>query len=289
MVKGTGFLSLLTYSGYRKDVLFLLLERQRTLTEIKDYFNVKSPEICPRLSELEDSGLIIKTDGAYELTPFGEVLTKQLKPLLDSIQAMESNKDFWDRHDVSTIPDSLLDKIGQLKDCNVSKLESYKIGGSHIGFLKNVGNSESFRGVTSVLNPQWVDLFSELSGLNVSIEIIITAEIFEAIKLNYPEQLKEYLKNPNAHIYVSDDDLRIGISTISGRGWTFFSMALNNKFTGDYDTQTDLQGYRQEAFKWGEELFKHYKENAVEVPRIQEVNKFVFSDEINEELGLDYL
>lgn len=96
MVKSNGLLGILTMSEYRKDILFLLLERPWTLSEIKEHFDVESPEIIPRLNQMEKYGLITKQDGLYSTTPFfGKVLAKKYKPLLDTIQAMESNSSFW--------------------------------------------------------------------------------------------------------------------------------------------------------------------------------------------------
>lgn len=278
MAKSAGLLDILAKSEYRKNVLFLLLDNPKTLSEIKEFFDVKSPEIIPRLNELEDGGVILKQNGLYSITPFGKVLAKKYKPFLDTIKSMESNKEFWEEHDISIIPEELLNKINKLKDCHVKRLNSCKIDGSHTEFLENTENASSFWGITSVLKQPWVTLFEKLSKFMIPIEIIVTQEIYEEIKLCYSESLEEGLKNPNAHLYISDSPLKIGVSAVCGPGWQFFSMALHTK-TGIYDNNNDLQGYDPESFEWGEELFMYYKGKAEEVQRGQVVNKYIYTPE----------
>ena len=94
-MKSEGLLSVLTYSEKRKDILFLLEESPKTLSEIKDYFNVKSPAILPRLKELEDANMILKQEGLYQLSSLGKVSFIHYKSFLDTLAAIEVNDDFW--------------------------------------------------------------------------------------------------------------------------------------------------------------------------------------------------
>ena len=107
----SNLLSLLTASDKRKDTLFLLREKPRTLSEIKGHFDVRSPEILPRLKEMEAAKMITKQDGLYSLAPLGRVAAMYYKPLLDTLDAIESNERFWGEHDLSAIPPELLFRI----------------------------------------------------------------------------------------------------------------------------------------------------------------------------------
>jgi len=46
-MKSSGLLSVLTFSEKRKDLLFFIEEEPRTLSQIREYFKVSSPEISP--------------------------------------------------------------------------------------------------------------------------------------------------------------------------------------------------------------------------------------------------
>jgi predicted transcriptional regulator len=103
-LKSSGLLSILTFSEKRKDILFLLQENPRTLSDIKDYFDVRSPEILPRLKEMEAANMIVRRDGMYYLTSLGRVSAIYYKPFLDTLTAIEANEDFWRDHDLISIP-----------------------------------------------------------------------------------------------------------------------------------------------------------------------------------------
>ncbi|MDP4228598.1 MAG: ArsR family transcriptional regulator, partial [Bacteroidota bacterium] len=148
-MKSSGLLSILTFSEKRKDILFLLQENPRTLSEIKDYFDVKSPEILPRLKEMEAANMIIRQEGMYKLTSLGKVSAIYYKPFLDTLTAIETNEDFWRDHDLSAIPDTLLNRIQELKECKVMRDEHEHIYDTHKAFVENVLSSTRFIGFTS--------------------------------------------------------------------------------------------------------------------------------------------
>lgn len=83
----------------RRDILFLLYESPKTLSEIKEHFNVTSPQILPYLKEMKDANMIIKKDGTYQLTSLGKVATIYYRPFLDTL-ILEANEDFWRIHDL---------------------------------------------------------------------------------------------------------------------------------------------------------------------------------------------
>ncbi len=76
-------ISVLTFSEKRRDTLFLLLREPMTLSEIRNYFNISSPEILPRIKELEVKNLIraLLTVGEY---PKSSVIQKYIKWLINT-------------------------------------------------------------------------------------------------------------------------------------------------------------------------------------------------------------
>jgi len=139
-------------SEKRKDVLFYLhYEGPKTLTEIKDQFNVSSPDILPRLREMEKFNLITRDEkSVYHITQTGSILAGKYKPLLDTIQVFEGHDGFWNTHDLTPIPYYLLDRIQELKECRVIKEEQGYVYDTHREFVKNVSSSKKFKGITTV-------------------------------------------------------------------------------------------------------------------------------------------
>ncbi|MDI3485283.1 MAG: hypothetical protein PWQ50_503 [Methanolobus sp.] len=142
-MKSKGLLSILTFSEKRKDILFLLEEKSCTLSDIKDYFNVSSPEISPRIKEMLEHNLIEKTDKDYQITPIGKAIIHHFRPFLDIIETIEKNESFWEEHYLDDIPQHLLNDLIALKECNVVSGSIENIYESHKIFVENLLKSST--------------------------------------------------------------------------------------------------------------------------------------------------
>ncbi len=261
-MKSSGLLSILTFSEKRKDILFLLRENPRTLSEIKDYFDVRSPEILPRLKEMEAANMIIRQEGMYQLTSLGKVAAIYYKPFLDTLTAIETNEDFWRDHDLSAIPDVLLNRIQELKECRIVRDEHEHIYDTHKAFVENVLSSTRFMGFSSIFLPSHPSMFLELARRSVPSSIIVTPNVFFKIKSEHNAEIEEFLKfkHTSFHVY---DNAKIAF-VVTDR---FLSLSLFFK-NGTYDPRIDLIGFDSSSIKWGEDLFKYYKENSIEIKNL---------------------
>ena len=261
-MKSSGLLSILTFSEKRKDILFLLQENPRTLSEIKDYFDVRSPEILPRLKEMEAANMIVRQDGMYHLTSLGKVSAIYYKPFLDTLTAIETNEDFWRDHDLSAIPEMLLNRIQELKECRIVRDEHEHIYDTHKAFVENVLSSTRFMGFSSIFLPSHPPMFLELARRSVPSSIIVTPNVFFKIKSEHGAEIEEFLnfKHTSLHVY---DNAKIAF-VVTDR---FLSLSLFFK-NGTYDPRIDLIGFDLSSIKWGEDLFKYYKENSIEIKNL---------------------
>jgi predicted transcriptional regulator len=258
-VKSSGLLSILTFSEKRKDILFLLEESPKTLSEIKDYFDVRSPEILPRLKEMEEATMIVRQDGMYRLTCLGKVAVVYYRPFLDTLTAIEANGDFWSNHDLDAIPETLLNRIQELKDCRIVKNEHEHIYDSHNSFIDNVSSSTYFMGFTSIFLPRFPAMFLELARKNIPVSIIVTPNVFFKVKNEHGADIEEFIKFKNTSFHVYDNaKVSFGVTD------RFLSLSLFFK-NGTFDPRSDLVGFDSSSIKWGEDLFKHYKENSIEI------------------------
>lgn len=261
-VKSNGLLSVLTFSEKRKDLLFLIQESPRTLSEIKEYFNVRSPEILPRLKEMENSNMIYRQEGMYWLTPLGKVAAMYFKPFLDTLSAIEANEKFWKEHDLTALPETLLNRVQELKECRVVRDEHEYIYDSHKSFIENVLSSTRFMGFASIFLPNYPPLFLEMARKGIPISIIVTPNVFFKLKSEHSTEIEEYLEYKNTSLYVYDN-ARVAF-VVTDR---FTSLSLFYK-NGTFDPRNDLVGFDSSSIKWGEDLFKHYKESSIEIKNL---------------------
>ena len=258
-MKSEGLLSILTYSEKRRDILFLLEESPRTLSEIKDYFNVKSPEILPRLKEMEDANYDPQTGRPVSAVLSREGFSQILQAFSRHPYSYRSKYDFWRNHDHDAIPDTLLSRIQELKDCGIVRNEQEHIYDSHKSFMENVMSSTQFRGFASIFLPNFPEMFLGLARKNIPISIIVTPNVFYKVKNEYSAEIEEFIKFKHTSFYVYDNaKISFGVTD------RFFSLSLFFK-NGTFDPRSDLVGFDSSSIKWGEDLFKHYKEKSIEI------------------------
>ncbi|WP_177188042.1 helix-turn-helix transcriptional regulator [Methanolobus profundi] len=261
-MKSKGLLSILTFSEKRKDILFLLEEKPCTLSDIKDYFNVSSPEISPRIKEMLACNLIAKTDKNYQITPIGRAIITHFRPFLEIIETIENNESFWEDHYLGDIPQKMLDDLRDLKDCKVLSGSIENIYESHKIFTENISRSSHLKGVSSIFIPTYPDFVVGMAERNVPTSLILTEKVFNKVRDEHRDKLEFYLKSPNTELFVVDD-VKIAFVVTD----VFFSMSLF--FNPEaYDPRDDLVGYDPSALKWGSDLFDHYKEMSTKITSI---------------------
>ncbi|WP_440952946.1 helix-turn-helix transcriptional regulator [Methanococcoides sp. FTZ1] len=229
------------------------------MSEIREFFNVSSPEISPRLKEMEAANLIFKNEKEYYITPIGRVAAKYLRPLVDTLESIEKNEKFWKEHILDDIPQHLLDRISELGECTIHEEGIENIYDSHKEFLDNIARSKKVFGVSSIFIPIYPEFFANLAKNNVPTSLILTRNVFEKVRNEYTEIMQAYLDSDNTRLYLIENSRVAFVATDR-----FFSMSLFFK-NGTYDPQRDLMGTGETITTWGKDLFEHYKKEAREI------------------------
>lgn len=259
-MRSRGLLSVLAFSEKRENILFLLLEEPRTLAEIKSYFNVSSPEIIPRIKEMETKNLICKDNKHYVLTPIGKVVARFFQPLVNTLHVIEENEEFWKKHMVEAIPQHFLERIGELGTCRLVENRLENMYEPHTEFFENIAKSEFVMGVAPIFNPAYPSFFLQLAQRKVHIALILNKNVFEKVKKEYEDTLQGFLDCNNASLHIIYGDIKLAFVVTNN----FFSLSLFFK-NSTFDAQRDLICFDKSALKWGEELFNYYKERSEQI------------------------
>ena len=98
-------------SPQRLSILFKLLEKESTPTEMAKKLDSTKQEIHRNFTRLTESGLIEKNlDGKYLLTTFGEVVCTQVPTLV----FLSQNRKYFEEHSFGEIPHKFKMRCGQL-------------------------------------------------------------------------------------------------------------------------------------------------------------------------------
>ncbi len=114
-------LRLAACSDLRRAIIISLQTGKKPLSELRGDLGVSSTTAIHALRELEKDNLIFQDETRdYALTKIGEIIALKLSDFIDAIEALKKHEDFWLTHDLSGIPEPLLEKIGDLNNSVVS-------------------------------------------------------------------------------------------------------------------------------------------------------------------------
>lgn len=251
-------LCFISSSEKRENIILLLLKKQLSLTEIKDYFGVSSPEILPRLKELETRNIICKDRDGYHLTSIGFVIGKKLRSMVKVLHVIEENRKFLSGHDLTPIPEAFLDRIGELGKCEI--LESH-MNMSEINdrLVKNLSSSRIIKGISCIFDHSYPELFLRLKLNGTAVSIIMTKNVYDMTKNDHAKEIKEFLGFDDAKLYYIEENVKMAMLAADN----FLSMSLYRDER--FDSQCNLISVEESAINWGEELFEHYLRKAIEV------------------------
>ncbi len=255
-------LNLFINSEKRCRVILILNRNSKNLTELSKIINITPSNLSSQLRKLECEGIVKSKNGIYSLTESGILIKELLSGFVSGIKIIEKYEDFWNEHDISPIPNSLLKRIYELKDCEVVKNSSECIYELHEEFIRNIELSHNIYGISSVYHPNYPLMFLKLAKGSKDIHLILTEKVFNKVKEKNPEELGEYLKLNNAKMDVIED---AKLAMVVSDRFLYLSLYFKN---GVYDMSKFLISYDKNALMWGKELFNYYLTKSKEINEI---------------------
>jgi predicted transcriptional regulator len=259
MVKRS-LLDITTMSSIRKELLLYLEAGPRSLTEIREYMDITSPEVSPRLKELVEHGLVSVEDKRYMLAPMGKVLVSHLRPFVRTIDLFEKYPEFWESHDLSGIPDVMLGRIHELSHCQYIEDTPENIQLTKGEFENIVLNSKFIYGVSNVFDESMPGLFLKVFRKKIPVSVIFSGPVMGIINKKFVEMFLKYSRHDNIDVYLMAEEMKTSFILTD----THLYLSLFYK-SGRHDLQSNLVGTDPEALKWGKDLFEHYKALSVKV------------------------
>ena len=244
---------LVACSDLRRDIVSILVEGKKPLSEIRDRLGVRSSTAIHALRELEKENIILQyEDRDYGLTQIGEIIARKVVDLTDTIDVLKKHEEFWLTHDLSGIPEEFLEKIGLLKDSYLIKIDSLSL--PHKYFTDLLERSTCIKGVSPIFFEDYPNVFSKLIEKGVSIELILTEPVLKRVTELVGENRIKKIKNIKIYLI---DDVKIAFTVTD----VFLSIGL---FTNDgrYDVTMDLVSESKHALKWGMDLFEYFKKKS---------------------------
>lgn len=253
-------MDIVTLSGIRKELLLYLDDGPRSLAEIRERFDITSPEVSPRIKELIEHHLIKFEAKKYHLTTVGKIVVKNFKPFMYTNDLFDKFFDYFCTHNLDVIPDHLLYRLYELHNSVYIEDEANDMSRTEKELMRLLENAQWILGATPVFKDSFPELFLTEAQKNKPVSIVVNKSIYNKLKKDYPYFIDNFPQYSNSNLYVSNND--IGIAYIVTNELLFFSSYYNN---GKYDFQGNLVSNDITAIKWGRDLFEYYQSNAIKI------------------------
>ena len=241
-------------SGMRTSLLLTIYKTPKRLDDLRNELKKPSATILHGLKELENVNLVKKTQKNYELTSKGYLLTTTMIKLLDNWYAINKSRIFWNNHDLSGIPDSVLKNIYLLGDAEYVNSTTSDLSSAFNTYIKLIANAHKLKIIMPIYSENhFKHLIKLLKGDKLErLELIVNKDILKTIKENefFNEEL---IKNKKVKVKCVKQNLNLFL-TYSEK---FMSLTLFFK-DGHYDDSQILIGKDKNALKWAFNLFSSY-------------------------------
>ncbi|WP_406657636.1 winged helix-turn-helix domain-containing protein [Methanolobus sp. ZRKC2] len=248
-------------SEKRKNTLLMLMEGPATIDEIKESLTGTTSAIMAQVKILLEQRLIENEEDEYRLTSVGKIVMKKIKPLTETLNVVEDNKDYWDSRNLNAVPEFLLDRLGDLGSVLVHEPDLnhlFEPPKELLTSLKTTKNASTFY---SYFCPTCPCNYAELAKREVQYDLILTKPVYERLLDEYTEQHDAMMEARNSNIYICNDDtVKLGALSITD---DLMLIAFFNK-QGIFDHKKVIS-FEESARKWGKDLFLYYKENSEKI------------------------
>jgi predicted transcriptional regulator len=246
-------------SRLKVQILLALLEKQASLSELRDITGSTSQALIPKIRSLENQIFVQSKNYAYLLTPLGKIVADNVAGYVNIMAGIDQHREFWASHDLSGLPMECLVKIGDLQNSEVELDTQVDIMQVYSHFLKIVREGEYIHGISSIMSPGIAETVATRIVQGADVELIVNEDVILMLgKEPYIGQVKHLTKFPNFKVYLLRGALKIGITVTN----EYLSLGLYKINSNVYDSSTDLFSRDPRAVAWGEEVFKYYRNKA---------------------------
>lgn len=238
-------------------IIISLSEGGKTLTELREVTDATSQTLLPKIRFLEGVHYIQNKDGAYYLTPQGNVISSQVQDHIRAGYLFSKDPNFWYTHYLEALPAPFLRDIGDLCNSTVVETSNTDIFSVLDCFFEMVKDAERISVVSSFMSHNHADALIAKVKEGVPVEMVVNTEIAEELRKEpFLSKIKEAKEYNHFRVYVAPTPLDLGLTVTDAT--LSFGLCRNDDFK--YDISSDLIATDSQALSWGNRLFSYYRE-----------------------------
>jgi predicted transcriptional regulator len=210
---------------------------------------------------LEEHYLVDHYKDAYELTTIGKLIVNDMKPLVDTLEVMDVDIGYWGTHNLNFVPPHILKRISELGRCEVI---SPSIESVHDAHRIMVQSSKKYHyAITTFLYPHFRDIFSQILSEGADMYIIISQSLFDKLKIDNYNDIKELLNNDLVHFYLYPKKMGL-LAFVYNEQMVMITLLTCNGSVSNKHILCENPG----AIDWAKEVFDYYLKNSLPIIEI---------------------
>ena len=252
-------LQILACSDLRKSLAEALRNGESlTLSQLSERVGASSPAAVHALRELAKEHVTYQDEKRnYLLTNIGEIVMRKLEDINKGLNALSKHRQFWLEHDLSGIPNNLLDRIGCLEDSEVissTTTDLFKVISIYNMLLEN---AKQVRGVTPFFTEDMPASFQKMMAKGGDTELVFTSEVLDAVLEHVDRSLLKEALQTNLKFFTIERAPSVAFTV------TDYFMSIGfYRHDGAYDWSKEILSYSEDSLSWGSSLFQYYVEQA---------------------------
>jgi predicted transcriptional regulator len=250
-------------SDKRTNVLLLLQNCPQEINYLLESLETIRNAILPQIKILEEHNLVTHYGETYELTSIGKMIVDMMRPLIDTTEILDVDIDYWGTHYLNFIPHHLLSRIGEIGKPTVVSISPVDQYDTRKLYLEKSKESKFQYSVTTLLYPNYHDIFTYLIENNLKTHLIVSETLFEKIRTDYHANFKSYIKTDVINVYVYKKKMDFLFFTYD----EFFTNLYLLKSNKEFDTRF-IRFDNKNAIKWAEELFDYFLKDSVQITEL---------------------
>jgi predicted transcriptional regulator len=195
--------------------------------------------------------------------PYFLLIVDRMSPLLRTVGALGADIDYWGSHILDFITYHLLERIGEIGECNTiipAVPETHYILKK---FQESSKNSGVLYSINTFFHPNFVDIFADLVRNNVEIHFILSQDLLDDMTDNYNKIFSSLIDTNKFHFYLHPKDL--GFMSL---GVNKYHLMLTSLQTDGFFDNKRILCNSQTAVEWGIDIFNHYLKDSTRIDKV---------------------
>jgi predicted transcriptional regulator len=247
-----------TRSAVRTKIMLCLMDRELSGGDLEKEMDIRVSTILHSMKEMIDDDLAKRTPGGYSLTNIGKIQALLLDELVSAIVALDQRKGFWLSHDLRSIPNDLLSKIGKISQSQIMEADPSALLKVAEHAIAEMVKAKEIYGLSPIIVPGFSEAIAKAVRNGANVNLILTNDIIKEVKKHYYNTIKDLLSRDNFKLYLFSEEVKIAFTVID----SLLSLGLY-RTDGGYDLGEDLICIGAPARSWGLELFEYYKKRSL--------------------------